>query len=85
MLDEKFDLEQTSSNIIQHDFFLLFYFFLNFGGSQMHPTSKISVLDEMLDAFVPALNYKEAVHKLSNDAHPVLNWRKVLDVSRIES
>ena len=38
MLDEKFDREQTSFNIIQHDFFLLFYFFLNFERSQMHPT-----------------------------------------------
>ena len=45
MLDEKFDREQTLSNIIQHGFFLLFYFFLNFKSSQMyptfHPTSKI--------------------------------------------
>ena len=47
MLDEKFDREQTSSNIIQHNFFLLFCFFLNFESSQMyptfHPTSKIFV------------------------------------------
>ena len=41
MLDEKFDQEQTSSNINQHDFFLLFYFYPNFESSQMHPTSKI--------------------------------------------
>ena len=38
MLDEKFDREQTSSNIIQNDFFLLFYFLLNIESSQMHPT-----------------------------------------------
>ena len=30
MLDEKFDQEQTLSNIIQHDFFLLFSFFSKF-------------------------------------------------------
>ena len=35
MFDEKFDQEQTSSNIIQHDFFLLFYFFLNFESSKI--------------------------------------------------
>ena len=42
MLDEKSDQEQTSSNIIQHDFFLIFFSFLNFESSQMHPTSNIS-------------------------------------------
>ena len=39
MLDEKFDQEQTSSNIVQHDFCLLFSFFKNFVSSLMHSTS----------------------------------------------
>ena len=36
MFDEKFDREQTSSNSVKHDFFLLFSFFQNCGSSQMH-------------------------------------------------
>ena len=52
MLDEKFDREQTSSNIIQHDFFLLFYFFLNFEAlkyiQHFIQHQKFSMLNEML-------------------------------------
>ena len=58
MLDEKFDREQTSSNIAEHDFGLLFSFFINFLSSQMHSTfrhRKLTVLDEMLYAFALAL------------------------------
>ena len=38
MFDEKFAREQTSSNSVKHDFFLLFSFFQNYGSSQMHQT-----------------------------------------------
>ena len=39
MFDGKFAREQTSSNSVKHDFFLLFFFFLqNYGSSQMHQT-----------------------------------------------
>ena len=44
MLNEMFDSEQTSSNIIQHNFFLLFSNFQNFEDVQtsptFHPTSR---------------------------------------------
>ena len=36
--DEKFVREQTSSNCIKTRFFLLFYFFRNYGSSQMRQT-----------------------------------------------
>ena len=36
--DEKFVREQTSSTWIKTRFFLLFYFFLNYGSSQMRQT-----------------------------------------------
>ena len=54
-----FDREQKPSNIIQHDFFLLFSFFLNFETSQkciQHfiQHQKFTMLDEMLDSFAPA-------------------------------
>ena len=38
MFDEKFAREQTSSNSVKHDFFLLFSFFQNYSSSQMHQT-----------------------------------------------
>ena len=42
---EKFDQEQTSFNIVQHDFCFLFSFFINIVHSRMHstfrPTRKI--------------------------------------------
>ena len=38
MFDEKFAREQTSSNSVKHDFFLLFSFFQNHSSSQMHQT-----------------------------------------------
>ena len=38
MFDEKFAREQTSSNSVKHDFFLLFSFFQNYGSFQMHQT-----------------------------------------------
>ena len=38
MLGEKFDQEQTSPNIVQHNFCLLFLFFIKFISSQMHLT-----------------------------------------------
>ena len=52
--------EQTSSNIIQHDFFLLFQNFINFviGKPLKHFTQhgKNILLDEMLDWFASALS-----------------------------
>ena len=36
LFDEKFVREQTSSNSVKHDFFLLFLIFRNYGSSQMH-------------------------------------------------
>ena len=36
MFDEKFAPEQTSSNSVKYDFFLLFSFFQNYGSSQMY-------------------------------------------------
>ena len=38
IFDETFAREQTSSNSVKHDFFLLFSFFQNYGLSQMHQT-----------------------------------------------
>ena len=37
-VNEKFNWEQTSFNIVQHNFYLPFSFFINFVSSQMHPT-----------------------------------------------
>ena len=42
MLDEKFNREQTSSNLVQHNGCLLFSFSINFVSSQMHPTFRLT-------------------------------------------
>ena len=38
IFDEKLAREQTSSNSVKHNFFLLFSFLQNYGSSQMHET-----------------------------------------------
>ena len=55
MLDEMFDGDQTSSNIIQNDFFLLFVFFENFRHLQCVQHFIHHTKFAMLDAFEPAL------------------------------
>ena len=61
MLDEMFDSEQTSSNIIQHNFFFFFQIFkiLKMCKPVQHfiQHHENTMLDEMLDWFAPALIY----------------------------
>ena len=62
-----FVLGQTSSNIIQHDFFLLFRNFINFVIAQTIPTfhhSKNVMLDEIFDWFASALGGLKMVLKM---------------------
>ena len=56
MLDEMFDWKQTSSNIIQHHFFYFLKILTLFKRVQHFiQQHKFAMLDEMLDAFAPAL------------------------------
>ena len=56
MLDEKFDLDQISSNTIQHDFFLLFKkCWMKLVLSNGPTFSSNTMLDENVGPFAPAL------------------------------
>ena len=57
MLDEMFDRDQTSSSIIQHDFFLLFVFFENFRHLKCVQNFIQYTKFAMLDAFELAFSY----------------------------
>ena len=70
MLDEMFDGDQTSSNIIQHNCFLLFIIFVNFRHVKcvqyFIQHTKFAMLDETLDAFEPAFTNPPAERFLKN-------------------
>ena len=55
MLDEKFDRKQTSSNIVQHDFFLFSFFFKVLKALKCIQHFIQHRKFSMLDAFAPAL------------------------------